>query len=145
MIYNIFNSILRICIFVIGVIISLFVFFGDGEPKIARTNNTNSGNSPTPSPAAPAGGVKNIEISNDDHIRGNEKAKITIVEFSDFECPFCNRFHPTLKQALDEYGDDVSKLNNRLTRNLQRVKGGSSGECWESQNRRLVIELEVAR
>lgn len=36
------------------------------------------------------------------HIYGDENAEITIVEFSDFECPFCARLHPTLKRIVDE-------------------------------------------
>src|SRR5438477_2217172 len=39
-------------------------------------------------------------------IRSN-KAKVTIVEWSDFQCPFCSRVEPTLKQILEIYKDDV--------------------------------------
>ena len=39
--------------------------------------------------------------------RGPEAAKVTLVEFSDFECPFCGRVRPTLAQIEEEYGDDV--------------------------------------
>lgn len=35
-------------------------------------------------------------------IYGEASAKTTIVEFSDFECPFCSRLHPTLKKIVDE-------------------------------------------
>ena len=38
---------------------------------------------------------------------GNARAKIVIQEFSDFQCPFCARVNPTLKQVLKEYGKDV--------------------------------------
>ncbi|TAK88052.1 MAG: disulfide bond formation protein DsbA [Betaproteobacteria bacterium] len=37
-----------------------------------------------------------------DHIRGNPDAPVTVVEYSDFECPFCKRFHGTLKQLVDQ-------------------------------------------
>ena len=37
-----------------------------------------------------------------DHIRGNPGAPVTLIEYSDFECPFCKSFHPTVKKALDE-------------------------------------------
>ena len=47
-------------------------------------------------------------VSDQDHIRGNRGAKVTLIEYSDFECPFCARFHPTTLQILDEYGDDVA-------------------------------------
>jgi protein-disulfide isomerase len=48
----------------------------------------------------------NVPIG-DSPIIGNPKAKITIVEFSDFECPFCARSQATLRQILDRYGDEV--------------------------------------
>lgn len=41
-----------------------------------------------------------------DHILGNPDAEIVIVEYSDFECPFCVRFHPTMEQIMSEYGND---------------------------------------
>jgi len=42
-------------------------------------------------------------VSRDrDHIRGNPGAPVTVVEYSDFECPFCKRFHQTMKQVVDE-------------------------------------------
>lgn len=37
-----------------------------------------------------------------DHIRGNADAPVTLIEYSDFECPFCKRFHPTVKRLVDE-------------------------------------------
>jgi protein-disulfide isomerase len=40
-------------------------------------------------------------------IRGGKDAKITIVEFSDFQCPFCSRVNPTLAQINQTYGDKV--------------------------------------
>jgi protein-disulfide isomerase len=38
---------------------------------------------------------------------GKEGAPVTLVEFSDFQCPFCNRFAPTLKQVEKNFGDKV--------------------------------------
>jgi len=40
-----------------------------------------------------------------DHIRGNLSASISVVEFSDFECPFCARLHPTLARIVEENND----------------------------------------
>ena len=42
-----------------------------------------------------------------EHVRGNKDAKIAIIEYSDFECPFCHRVHPTYKQIMETYGDSV--------------------------------------
>ncbi len=40
-------------------------------------------------------------------LRGSKSAKITIVEWADFQCPFCVRVNPTLEQITKEYGDKV--------------------------------------
>lgn len=47
---------------------------------------------------------KMVPISKDDHIRGNPNAPVKIVEYSDTECPFCKRFHDTMKQVMDNEG-----------------------------------------
>ena len=48
-------------------------------------------------------------ITAADHVRGDlSKAKLVMVEYSDYECPFCKTFHPTLKSILDSYGTDVA-------------------------------------
>jgi protein-disulfide isomerase len=39
--------------------------------------------------------------------QGAKSAPVTIVEFSDFQCPFCKRAEPTLKQVREKYGDKV--------------------------------------
>lgn len=40
-------------------------------------------------------------------VKGDANARVTIVEFSDFECPFCNQVQSTLKQIEERYGKDV--------------------------------------
>jgi protein-disulfide isomerase len=37
-----------------------------------------------------------------DHIRGDASAPVTLIEYSDFECPFCKRFHLTAKKLVEE-------------------------------------------
>jgi protein-disulfide isomerase len=48
-----------------------------------------------------------VEVGSDDPILGKPGAAVTIVEFSDFQCPFCARVRPTLKSLYDAYGDRV--------------------------------------
>ena len=43
-----------------------------------------------------------------DHIYGNPSAKISLIEYSDFECPFCKRFHPTAKALIKRYQGKVN-------------------------------------
>lgn len=58
-------------------------------------------------PPAPQAAAKKPEVTTDDRIRGNKNAKVALIEYSDMECPFCKRFHPTMQQVLKEYGDKV--------------------------------------
>lgn len=53
-------------------------------------------------------------ISDDDFITGAKKPQVTIVEFSDFGCSFCARFHPTLQQVVDTYPDDIAWVYRHL-------------------------------
>ncbi len=39
-------------------------------------------------------------ITEDDHIYGDPNAEITIIEYSDYECPFCSKFHPTVEEIV---------------------------------------------
>ena len=47
------------------------------------------------------------EVAATGPARGPANAPVTIVEFSDFECPFCKSFNPTLEQVRKEFGDKV--------------------------------------
>jgi len=48
-----------------------------------------------------------IEVAANEPSRGPADAPVTIVEYSDFECPFCARVLPTLQQVTETYGDQV--------------------------------------
>jgi protein-disulfide isomerase len=47
-------------------------------------------------------------------VRGAAKASVTIVEFSDFECPFCQQVQETLQQVVERYGADVRLVFKHL-------------------------------
>ena len=59
---------------------------------------------PQPPPAAQA---HNVDLGTDSPWTGAKHAKVTIVEFSDFQCPFCQRAEPTLQKILETYKGDV--------------------------------------
>ncbi|MGZ3742762.1 MAG: DsbA family protein [Pseudobdellovibrionaceae bacterium] len=54
------------------------------------------------------------EIQPDRVIFGNKDAKVTIVEYSDFECPYCGKGFQTIKQVLKEYPNDVRVVFKHL-------------------------------
>lgn len=61
-----------------------------------------------PTPAADTGPTaadldKMNPVTDADHIKGNPNAPVKIVEYSDFECPFCKRFHDTMNEVMDKY------------------------------------------
>lgn len=45
-------------------------------------------------------------VTEADHIKGNPNAPVKIVEFSDFECPFCKQHHATLQSVVEKVGED---------------------------------------
>jgi Na+/H+ antiporter NhaA len=53
-----------------------------------------------------------LDLSEDvepdrDHIRGPEEAPVTLVEYGDYECPYCGRAESVVRELLDSFGDDV--------------------------------------
>jgi protein-disulfide isomerase len=48
-----------------------------------------------------------IQVSDEGPSVGPENAPVTIVEFSDYECPFCKRAHPTITEVLKKFPQDV--------------------------------------
>jgi len=100
----------------------------------------NNGNAPTTGAAigAPtAAGLAVVSASADDDARiGSPDAPVEIIEFSDFQCPFCSRAAPTVKQIIDEYGDDVTVVYRDfpLTSIHQMAqKSAEASECVREQ------------
>lgn len=70
-------------------------------------------------------------VTAEDNYRGASDARIVLVEYSDYECPFCERFHPTAQQALDEYPDDVAWVFRHypLSFHPNAQKAAEAAEC----------------
>ena len=89
-----------IAVVIAGVLIAGAVIYSGGKAPTAGTANQ-----PQQPVAQQTGDLEQMRpISKDDHIRGDANAPVKIVEYSDTECPFCKRFHDTMKQVMDEYG-----------------------------------------
>lgn len=78
---------------------------------------------------------KVVAIGKNDYVRGNENAKVVLLEYSDFECPYCGRFHPTTNQALQEYGGKVAVAFRHfpLSFHPNAQKAAEAAECVGKQ------------
>jgi len=73
-------------------------------------------------------GVK--AISDTDYVKGDKKARFTLIEYSDYECPFCQRFHPTAASFTQE-NSDVSWVFRQYPLNFHATaqKSAEAAEC----------------
>jgi protein-disulfide isomerase len=79
----------------------LFIGIGLGIGLTAGKSPANAPQAPT-EPQAPGMVELALELDADEHIKGNPDADIIAVEYSDYDCPFCSRVHPTLDQLVAE-------------------------------------------
>jgi len=103
----------------------------DGNDKVV-TQPTNTGTGAT----APSGQL--AAATNEDHVRGDlKKADVVIIEYSDFECPFCGRHHPTMLQVMEEYGDKVAWVYRHfpLSFHPQAEPAALASECAAEQDK----------
>jgi protein-disulfide isomerase len=84
------------------------------EVSLALTKKNFEAPAPTPQggdkPSQPAADDKTawrVDVSADEPVKGGKEALVTIVEWSDYQCPFCSKVEPTIKQVMDTYKDDV--------------------------------------
>lgn len=71
------------------------------------------------------------KVENSDHFRGNKNAKTTLVVYTDYECPFCKRFHDTTNQVLETYKDKVRVIYRHypLSFHANAQKAAETAEC----------------
>jgi protein-disulfide isomerase len=71
-------------------------------------------------------------VSNTDHIKGNKNAKISMVTYSDFECPYCKKFYPIATQILSSYGDNINWVYRQYPLDFHEpmaTKEAEASEC----------------
>jgi len=74
-------------------------------------------------------------VSEDDHIKGNKNAKLILIEYSDFECPYCAKHFETMKQIEKSYGDEVAIVFRHfpLSFHSNAQKAAEASECAAEQ------------
>ncbi|MEK7136445.1 MAG: thioredoxin domain-containing protein [Patescibacteria group bacterium] len=86
---NKFNYSTPVAIVLAGLIIAAAVFYGN--PKADEPITTNPEKLEI---------SKFVPVGPTDHVQGDAKAKLAIVEYSDLECPFCKIFHKSMKEIM---------------------------------------------
>lgn len=68
---------------------------------------------------------------------GSQDAKVKIIEFSDFQCPYCRLMHPTITKVLKEYGDKISYAYKHLPLDIhpQANNAALASECAHEQGK----------
>jgi protein-disulfide isomerase len=82
-----------------------------------------------------------VPVRADDHILGPEHAPVTLIEYGDFECPYCGQAHLALKELLAELGTQIRFVfrhfpltqihPNAETAALAAEAAGEQGRFWE--------------
>lgn len=105
---------------------------------------------------APKEQTVDIPIYDDDPTLGPEDAAVTIVEFSDYQCPYCQRYHlETFSQIMDVYGDQIRYVfkdlpltsihPNALPAAVAAHCADAQGAFWEYHTMLFSGELQLGR
>jgi protein-disulfide isomerase len=129
-------------------------------PAAAAAGPDKAATAPTPTlppgaPLVPDGpAVERIAVPLGGAQRGPSTAKVTIVEFSDFQCPFCGRVIPTLEQLLRDYPNDVRILfrhnplpfhDHAALAAEASVAAEMQGKFWEMHDKLFAAQSDLER
>jgi protein-disulfide isomerase len=102
--------------------------------------------------------VEPVDLANDvdsrrDHIRGTKDAPVTLVEYGDFQCPYCRRAEGVVRKLLQAFGDDlrlvwrhlpVPQLHPDAQLAAEAAEAaGLQGAFWEMHDTLLAHQLEL--
>jgi protein-disulfide isomerase len=111
-----------------------------------------------PAEAAPAAPAPTLDagalaLRPDDPVRGNPRAPVTVVLFSDFQCPFCSRIEPTLTQVEKTYGDKVKVVwkhqplpmhPNAIPAAIAAEAAREQGKFWEMHDKLFAAQQDLS-
>jgi len=100
-----------------------------------------------------------LDLSDDvdparDHIRGPDSAPVTLVEYGDYECPYCGQAEIVIRELLREFGDELRyvwrhlplgdvHLNAQMAAEAAEA-AGSQGAFWPMHDRLLAAQDKLA-
>jgi len=85
-----------------------------------------------------------VEVSPEDWVKGEDLAQVTLIEYSDFQCPACAAYYPLINQIKDDFGDNLKLVyrhfpltsihKNALVSAQAAEAAGLQGKFWEMHN-----------
>ncbi|MGI4720923.1 MAG: DsbA family protein [Janthinobacterium lividum] len=97
--------------------------------------------------------MSQLQIVEGDHVRGKPGADITIIEYGDFQCPYCARAYPTLAELQQRYGDRIAVVYRHLPLGMHPFAetaaeaaeaAGAQGKFWEMHDRLFEHQAQMA-
>jgi Na+/H+ antiporter NhaA len=99
-----------------------------------------------------------LDLSEDvdperDHVRGPDSAPVTLVEYGDYECPYCGQAEVVIRELLDEFGDELRYVWRHLPLNDVHTHAemaaeaaeaaGAQGDFWGMHDKLLATQDEL--
>lgn len=126
-------------IVIAGALVAGAIYFSNKPASVAQDVGGTGGVVATPAPLT-VGNFREVDPAKD-HVRGASNPVVTIIEYSDLECPFCKRFHDTMKQVVAAYPDKVRwvyrhaplvELHTKAPAEANAAEcAGEQGKFWE--------------
>ncbi|HRY59837.1 MAG TPA: DsbA family protein [Patescibacteria group bacterium] len=97
---------LPVIIFLVVIVVAaiiLFVVTGKKTNTVASNNQTQESEQ-TPVPKETSDAIPNLDQK---WVKGNPNGKVQIIEYSDFQCPYCKKGNDTIEEMYNKYKDDM--------------------------------------
>jgi len=120
---------------VIAFFVLMVLVFSDKQssPVVAKADEPAAeepaAEEPAPEPVAP--------ISDSDYVFGDKNAKVVLIEYTDFECPFCSKHYDTAKKIKETYGNKIAFVTRHfpLSFHPEAQKAAEATECAGEQGK----------
>jgi protein-disulfide isomerase len=122
---------------------------------MANAKNAPSPAAPEKAPKGPGAGTEVYKVAvSDAPAKGGKQPKVTIIAFSEFQCPYCARVIPTLDQLLKDYGDDVQIAfkhnplpfhNNAMIAAEASEAAREQGKFWQMHDKLFANQAKLDR
>jgi len=73
-----------------------------------------------------------VPVTNKDHAQGREDAPVTLVEYGDYECPYCGKAYPIVKQLQTRLGDRLRFIFRNFPLNTLHEHAGVAAQAAEA-------------